>query len=241
MIDTVLFDLDGTLLPIDQSAFMKVYFRELSNVFAEMGLDGENGMKALLHGTKDMLENDGTMPNSAVFWRRFSMDMGIDEDFTKRIEEACDEFYSGPFNLVRDVARITDASKAAVMTLKQKGYRVILATNPLFPPQAITTRLGWFGLEQSDFELCTDYHSASYCKPSKGYFDAILSRFGLVPGQCLMVGNNVREDMCAREYGMSVYLVDEFIENEDKTDISDFNRGRIEDFAAFAGAMPRVG
>lgn len=37
--NTVLFDLDGTLLPMDQEAFIRLYFGALTQKFPHMGLN----------------------------------------------------------------------------------------------------------------------------------------------------------------------------------------------------------
>ena len=39
--NTVLFDLDGTMLPMDQDVFAHGYFSELAKKFAAFGLDGK--------------------------------------------------------------------------------------------------------------------------------------------------------------------------------------------------------
>ena len=39
MIDTVLFDLDGTLLPMDQDQFLELYMKALAKTFAPGGYD----------------------------------------------------------------------------------------------------------------------------------------------------------------------------------------------------------
>ena len=35
----ILFDMDGTLLPMDQNVFMKHYFGEMAKVLAPLGID----------------------------------------------------------------------------------------------------------------------------------------------------------------------------------------------------------
>ena len=40
MIDTIMFDLDGTLLPMDQIEFVNSYMKHLVGRFAPQGFDG---------------------------------------------------------------------------------------------------------------------------------------------------------------------------------------------------------
>ena len=60
MIRTVLFDLDGTLLPFEQEDFIKIYFSELCKKLAPMGYQPESTVKSVWGGTKAMIMNDGS-------------------------------------------------------------------------------------------------------------------------------------------------------------------------------------
>ena len=60
MIDTILFDLDGTLLPMDQDAFTEYYFKLLAGKMAPLGYEPKQLIAAVWDGTKAMVKNDGT-------------------------------------------------------------------------------------------------------------------------------------------------------------------------------------
>ena len=51
-ITTVLFDLDGTLLPMDQNAFIKAYFGGLARRLAPHGYDPQKLIDAIWQGAK---------------------------------------------------------------------------------------------------------------------------------------------------------------------------------------------
>ena len=53
----VLFDLDGTLLPMDQDAFMKAYFGGLCKKLAPYGYNPDELISAIWQGTKMMVKN----------------------------------------------------------------------------------------------------------------------------------------------------------------------------------------
>ena len=116
--------------------------------------------------------------------------------------------------------------------LHEKGIRVILATNPIFPAVATESRIRWAGMEPSDFEFYTTYENINYCKPSLEYYKEILNRLDLRAEECLMVGNDVGDDMVARHLGMQVFLLTEDLINYGNTDISEFPNG---DFDALTG------
>jgi FMN phosphatase YigB (HAD superfamily) len=231
MVDTVLFDLDGTLLQLSQDDFIGVYFAELKKVFERLGMDADYSIKAVWAGTKAMILNDGAKSNAERFWETFANVMGLSGDRLKAIENACDSFYTKEFDAVKSVLKNKDLEQPRRLmdAVASKGYTAVLATNPLFPTCAVTTRLAWIGLKPEDFSLITNYSNSRYSKPSLGYYRDILAKTDKQPEQCLMIGNNVKEDMCAETLGMEVYLVTGHVINEGGEDISAFRHGSLDD------------
>ena len=238
MIDTILFDLDGTLVRFYQDDFITTYFKELSKVFVKLGLNAEKACKGVWVGTKAMVLNDGAELNTRRFWDAFSGFLGIEGEQLKATEAACDNFYSNEFNVAKSVVKHSDIPTRLVRAMADKRYTIVLATNPLFPPCAVDSRLGWIDLHRDDFKLITHYENSSYCKPNPAYYQEVLSKIGKEPQQCIMVGNNPAEDMCVSNFGMEVFLVTDFMENETEADISVFRRGSIEELEEFLMALP---
>ena len=233
MIDTILFDLDGTLVRISQSVFVENYLHELRKIFIKLGLDGDLAIKALWAGTKAMMLNDGNALNSHRFWRGFADSMKIDSERLGIVEAACDSFYSNEFNKVKDFTKPSDIPRRLVRDMIKKGYSIVLATNPLFPAVAIKSRLEWIGLEMRDFRFVTHYTNSSFCKPNPEYYREVLMRINKKPEQCLMVGNNPAEDMVVSELGVQVFLVTDYMENEHNLDVSKFRQGSLEDLETY--------
>jgi FMN phosphatase YigB (HAD superfamily) len=233
MIDTILIDLDGTLLHFSQKAFISAYFAELGKVFTRLGMDVKKSSEAVWAGTKAMMENDGSALNSVRFWSAFAGYLSLDSDSIAGVEAACDAFYTNEFNAVRSVVIPSEIPERLIRSLQTKGYTVVLATNPLFPACAVETRLGWTGLAPGDFRLVTDYSCSAYCKPNPGYFREILSKIGKEPEQCIMAGNNPLEDMSAGALGIETWLVTDCLENESDVDITCFRRGPLAEFEKF--------
>ena len=69
--NTVLFDLDGTLLPMNMDDFMDTYFKALESRFETLGFDPEKIKKCLWAGTKAMVANEGYITNEECFWNVF--------------------------------------------------------------------------------------------------------------------------------------------------------------------------
>ena len=235
--NTVLFDLDGTLLPIEEEAFTQVYFKELSGKLIPDGFEPRQLIKTVWAGTKCMMANDGTRPNDEVFWAEFARILPCD---VESIRAKCDDFYSNEFHKARCVVGEAPFSARIVQQLREKGYRVALATNPLFPRVGVETRLAWIGLSLSDFAHVTTYENSRFCKPSTGYYEDILETIGAKPSDCLMVGNHATEDMAFAKLGGDVYLVTDHLINEQDEDISAFPRGTMADFARLVESLPAI-
>lgn len=202
----ILFDLDGTLLPMaDLEGFAKVYFGALARELAPFGIPAEALIKAIWGGTKAMVKNDGSRLNVDVFWDTFKALTGVDREW---VEPRCDRFYSEGFHAARVATGENPLAVEAVRTAREKAEKVVLATNPLFPMQGQITRMGWIGLKPEDFDLVTCYSSDRFCKPNPAYFTDVCARIGVKPEECLMIGNDEREDMAAATaVGMDAYLV----------------------------------
>jgi len=237
MIDTILFDLDGTLLKLTQAAFVGVYFDELKNVFLNMDMDAELAVKAVWAGTKAMVRNDGSVLNAQRFWDAFKAHTGIAEEKRAAVEAAFDSFYTREFNAVKAITEPTDIPRRLIQTLRSKGYTVALAANPLFPACAVETRLSWIGLVPGDFALITHYANSTYCKPNPGYYREIFSKLGKSPEQALMAGNSPAEDMIAGALGAETYLVTDCLENDAGADVSAFRSGTLAELEAYLTAL----
>ena len=233
--NTFLFDLDGTLLPLREEEFARIYFSGLSRRMIEAGYRKEDFMKALWTGIEAMRENDGRAVNEEVFWRVFPAALG---GAREELEELFYDYYREEFFETKKSASPTPYAAKCVAALKEKGYRLVLATNPLFPPIATYQRIRWAGLEPEDFLLVTTIDNSRYCKPNLKYYEDILVKIGASPGDCIMVGNDVDEDMVARELGCETYLLLDCLINAKGAEIDSFRRGRITDLYDFILKLP---
>ena len=117
------------------------------------------------------------------------------------------------------------------------GLRVALATNPIFPAVATESRIRWAGLEPEDFELRTTYENIGYCKPNPEYYREIAARLGVRPEECLMVGNDVTEDMVAESIGMQVFLLTDCLINKERKNIAKYPRGSFNQLMQFIDTL----
>ena len=203
-ITTVLFDLDGTLLPMDQEVFVKCYLRHLAKFLAPHGYDPQAVVDAIWAGTGAMIKNDGSRTNEEAFWEKFCSIFGPD---ARKDESLFQTFYETKFPEVRSSCGFDPMAAEAVAAIKAKGLKVALATNPIFPAVATRQRITWAGLEPEDFRLYTTYESCCHSKPSLAYYQEVLDALDVRPEECLMVGNDVGEDMIAGQLGMKTFLL----------------------------------
>ena len=233
-ITTVLFDLDGTLLPMDQDEFVKYYFGLLAKKLAPHGYDPQTLIKAIWAGTGAMVKNDGSCTNEEAFWNCFTALMGED---ARKDEPLFREFYEKEFSDAKAACGFNPEAAKAVYAIRDKGYHTVLATNPLFPAIATENRTRWAGLQPEDFELYTTYENSRHCKPNPAYFQDILDRLGLRAEECLMVGNDAKEDLIAGTLGMKVFLLTNCLINKDNTDISGCPQGSFRELLAFIDTL----
>ncbi len=226
----IFFDLDGTLLPMDQDAFVRAYFGALAAKLAPHGYDPKALVAAIWKGTEAMVRNDGSVTNEEAFWRFFATVFG---EQSRKDEPLFDAFYHNEFQQVANACGFAPEAQKIVSLCKQKGLRCVLATNPIFPAVATLSRIRWAGLDAADFEWITTYENSCHCKPNPAYYQDLLDRLNLNPADCVMVGNDVGEDMIARKLGMKVFLLTDCLINKKEEEISAYPHGGFQALEAF--------
>ncbi len=230
MYKKILFDLDGTLLPMDQDEFTNGYFKFLAAKMAAFGYEPEKLIDSIWKGTYAMMKNDGSCSNETAFWRTYASIYG--EESLKDIS-IFDEFYRVDFQQAKMFCGVNQKAIDAVRTLKKEGYGLVLATSPIFPAIATKSRIRWAGLLPEDFELVTTYENIGCSKPNPKYFTEVAGRVGATPKDCLMVGNDVYEDMAAAAVGMGVFLLTDCLLNKKDEDISVYPHGDFDDMMGY--------
>lgn len=232
--NTILFDLDGTLLSMDMVLFEKIYFQELSNDFADIMTPKELA-KNIWSSTKAMVENTEYKTNEEVFMADFTTRMNIELPI---LQKRFAEFYDTNFLKIKDLVVDVKCIKESVNLLKSKGYTVALATNPLFPENAIHHRVRWAGFEPEEFSYISTFEKNHYCKPQLKYYEEILADIKKNPSECLMVGNDVQEDLVVKNLGMKTYLITNHMLHRTQEEITTDYKGNYEDFYEYVKGLP---
>lgn len=234
MIKAVLFDLDGTLLPMDQELHLKTYFKHLSAYMIPHGYEPRDFIDNMMKSTYLMLKNDGSRTNEEVFWNSFESIYG---DKVKDDRLIVDSFYKKAYAPVGEVCGFNPEASKTVSSLRERGYTVVLATSPLFPRVAVEERLKWAGLSWEDFDIVTTYENSHWTKPAAGYYREICEKLSLLPEECLMVGNDVSDDMPASDTGMKVFLLTDCLINTKDEDISKIPHGSFPELNDYIASL----
>jgi len=223
-VSTLLFDLDGTLLPMDHDVFVKTYFAFLAKKMAAYGYEPTKFIDTVWAGTKAMIGNNGSQTNEEAFWAAFCQVFGAD---ARKDEPILDKFYERDFPNIKAVCGFSEYAAKIIRLAKENGIRTVLATNPIFPAVATRQRIQWTGLQPEDFETYTTYENSHYSKPNLDYYREILQKLDIKAEECMMIGNDVGEDMIAQELGMQVYLVTDCLINRNNLDINAYPHGSL--------------
>ncbi|MBQ9673529.1 MAG: HAD family hydrolase [Ruminococcus sp.] len=238
MIKNIFFDLDGTLLPMDMRRFIKLYLTSLSEaVCPYINVEPKMLERAIFSGMEAMYKNDGSMTNKMRFWNSAASLLGPD---ILNHTSYFDAYYNNEFIKTRDAC---DQSKIAIDTvdiLRNKGYNMVIATNPIFPKIATERRIKWTGLNKDDFILFTSYETSKFTKPNPKYFSETCELAGVKPEESLMVGNDVDEDMAAAKIGMQTYLITDYAINRNDKDYSEYPHGTYQDFFNYCLSLPTI-
>ena len=120
-----------------------------------------------------------------------------------------------------------------VEAARAKGMKTVLATSPVFPKIATIERMSWAGLDPSLFDIITTYENSRLSKPNPAFYKDLADRLGLKPEECLMVGNDTLDDMVAREEGLNVYLVTDYLVNGIGANIEEYEHGTLSEFEKY--------
>lgn len=237
MIDTILFDLDGTLLPMHTEKFTERYFKELSEKLKDY-FTAEEVTKYMWNATEYMINREEReKTNKEAFFEDFYKNVTHKEEILTPMLE---DFYESDFNKVQEISEVSDEIVKAVEVLKQKGYNLVVASNPLFPKTAMINRIKWAGLDEEDFMFITSFEEMHFSKPNLNFYKEILLIINKEPKDCLMVGNDIEEDMVVSKLGIKTYLINNFVRGDiDKSEYIDYI-GDYSDFYKFVKNLPRL-
>src|SRR5688572_15475677 len=215
---TLLLDLDDTLLDTNLETFVPAYFQALSQHMAAH-VSPNAMMRSLVNGLHLMNENeDPTRTLQEVFETHFYPDLGISKE---AVSDVIEEFYDDVFPTLAGHTRVRPDAAELIEWALGRGFRVAIATDPVFPRKATHHRVRWAGLDPDGLELISTFDHFHFSKTHPAYYAEVLGRLGWPDGPVLMVGNDVTRDLIpAHKLGLATYLID-----GDSTSSPDFVAG----------------
>jgi len=209
---TLLLDLDDTLLETNTETFFPAYLQALSGALSHV-VPPETMLPALMSGTKRMMDNlDPALTLREVFNAYFFKKLGMKRD---SLQATIDNFYDEVFPTLGSLTKARPEAVRLVDWAFVQGYRVAVATNPIFPLEAIEHRLRWADLppEKYPFALVSSYERFHFTKEAIAYFGEIMGQMGWPEDPVVMVGNDVDMDLrSAQQAGFPVFWVKNGIE-----------------------------
>lgn len=203
-VQAVLFDLDGTLIDVDMQVFIPLYLRRLA---ARLGsyVEPRRALATLRAAVMAMLGGtDGQRSLEALLRSKLGEELQLAwSDYQAGLATFCREDLAE----LRPLIKPHPLARELVEVCLGRGWRVVLATNPIFPREVIDARLAWGGLADLPFQPITSYETSRQCKPHPDFFHDLLAELTLPPHACLMIGNDTLHDLAAGLVGMPTCLL----------------------------------
>jgi len=236
MINTILFDLDGTLLQMDSDQFMKLYFYNMGKHFSGW-TDPNKLAKNIMEATEVMIKTKDNRTNEEIFMDHFAT--LVDRDINE-YKNHFNIYYDTLFANVKASTHVSTEMLEAIKILQQKGYNLVIATNPLFPYKANLHRIEWAGLKPEWFQYISSFEENKYTKPHLEYYREVLDNINKNPEDCLMVGNDVSDDLPAGKLGIKTFLVTDCLLNDKNLEVNSDYSGNYKDFLQFVKELPNI-
>lgn len=226
-------DLDGTLLDIEVTFFLGPMVEAMHGCFEDC-LDRKTFKNGLFMGIEAIMTSPRLQgqTNQDGFTDTFSRLAGVDPVIVK---ERFDRFYDEIFPGLNGYARPREGASSFVEAADKKGYRLVLATNPIFPTNAVMERLKWAQVDPDLFEFIPGLETMGSCKPQIAYFKDLAQRLDIETGNCLMIGNDVQQDLPASDAGMGTFLVEGQVVDRGTGGFEPDARGGFGDLAELLG------
>ncbi len=213
-----LFDLDGTLLPMDTDRFLEQYVRSITPHFSHLVDPGLFSRQLMASSYATIGNPDPALTNQEKFMADFFPKIGCRPEELMPLFE---RFYRQHFCGLSQHTNPSPLARQLVQAALEQGYRIVLATNPIFPQEAVEQRMDWAGVADLPWQLVTSYEQTHFCKPNPSYFAEVLQLLSADPADCLHFGNDMDEDMAARELGVPVVIVEDCLINRHSREFAD--------------------
>ena len=235
---TLLIDLDDTLLGNSMETFIPAYLSALGERLADHS-PPEKTAQTLMIATRQMFDNNCPAQTlEAAFDPHFYPTLGIEKP---EIKGDLEHFYGEIFPTLEHLTQPIPEAVEFIEQAIQRGYRIGIATNPLFPRAAILHRLEWAGLspKKYSFDLIPAYEDFHFAKPNPAFFAEFLGRMGWPEGPVLMIGNDLDHDVRgAQGMGIPVFWISDGSVGLSQGILPPNKQGSISDILPWIDSIP---
>ena len=196
MIKTVLLDMDNTLIHNLDEVFARHYIQLAQRTLAvDLGIpDIARTLKQIMFELSS--PRDGTINN---YQHILDVLQNASAKSRSHVEANLHHFYDQAYCTLEPLVTPVPFAADLIQTLIAQNFRVVIATNPIYPSVGLRQRFHWGGL--GDFEskvaFITDAETMHFAKPDPAYYAEIVARLGVEPDEALMVGDNPINDIRA--------------------------------------------
>lgn len=201
MLKAVLFDIDNTLILFDEVKFFKTYVPGVASKFSDI-MSFEEFHQRLIGGSQKLLTNMGQKTNAEFYMDAFCEGLEAHRD---SMWERFVNFYQSRFNQYQELTEPVTGVRELFDYLSGTSLKLVAASHPLWPMMVQGYRIGWAGLPIETFDHITAIENTKFCKPQAQYYQEICENLSVLPSECLMVGNDLINDMVATKAGMRTY------------------------------------
>lgn len=185
-------DLDGTLINLDWRKNMRHYYRKIKKILPEMGAKMTYFYSVRMAAKKMIDDDSDDLLNIEKYFKYILRYTKFPDEKNRKLYF---KFYDESFSDFQENIKDVDGAHQLVDLCKKAGMKIVLATNPVFPLQAVKERLSWGRFNPEDFDLITHIQNFRHCKPNPKYFWDILQIFGGKPENAFMVGDDYYYDI----------------------------------------------
>jgi FMN phosphatase YigB (HAD superfamily) len=226
---TILFDLDDTLLNNSTNVFIPAFLKKFSDHLYHHVEEPEKVIPMLMASTQKMMQNnDPTLKLKEVFDADFYS--ALNREYNQLLPQI-EDFYQNSYPNLRELTSPIPASRQVVRQMLERGYQIAIATNPIFPIDAVHRRLDWAGLseEKKSFSLVTSYEEMHFAKPNPAYYTEILTLIGCPDTPLVMVGDDKTADIDpGQALGIPTYWISEFNDYAHVANETPFGIGKLD-------------
>jgi len=201
---TLLFDLDGTLIQMEEKWLELRFMLKAIPRFASI-IRPWRFRQAFWEAARLVQQNSSSIDN-------FSFYIDVLSNYAyaspEKVERVAREAIEQDFASIQGHFEPFPGARDTLTLARQQGHRLVVATNPMIPLSGVMTRLNQGGFSDIPFDYITNAEVMTRTKPKVEYYEELLERLLLDPSRCLMVGNDPNKDLPAKDAGISTFLLD---------------------------------